>query len=73
MKKDDRVVMIRSDGFGSEGNIGTIFDQNPMGSNSVVRVNWDNGKSYLHDIRDLRPLDQLENDPNLAFLMKKRG
>lgn len=73
MKEGDRVVMIRSDGFGREGNIGTISDRHPMGSDSVVRVDWDNGNSYLHDIRDLRSLDKLENNPNLAFLIKKKG
>ena len=73
--KNIRVIMRRSDGFGKKGWVGTLSNDNTRygnGSGSTVRVKWDIGKSYLHDINDLKFMDDGKIlDPNLAFSMRK--
>lgn len=67
-----RVKMIKSDGWGKEGWTGVITESSDWGGN--IRVKWDNGKSYMHNKRDILITDS--DDPNSLFQLyklKKKG
>lgn len=67
-----RVKMLRSDGWGKEGWTGVITETSDWGGN--IRVKWDNGKSYMHQNRDISIED--DNNPNSLFQLhklKKKG
>jgi len=70
MMEGSRVKMLRPDGWGKKGWTGTARD---VGDGNV-RVSWDNGRSYIHQIRDVIIID--ENNPNSIFQihkLKKKG
>jgi len=67
---DDNVVMVRCDGFGQTGWVGVVTEEKKLDSYNTIRVQWSNGKSYLHEKRSVKRLDEA-NEPNLAFLMRK--
>jgi len=70
--KGDRVVMLRSDGFGRKGWLGVVQEEGPLRSSNTIRIRWDNGRTYLHETRNIQRLDSNETiEPNLAFLMRK--
>ena len=71
MNTGDKVMMISNDGFGKKGWSGVVSER-CTGGESVVRVIWDNGRNYLHEITCLKILGQ-SNDPNVGFLIKKNG
>ena len=71
--ENDRVVMLKDDGFGKKGWIGKVQDEKPWpDSCPIIRVAWDNGSSYLHERRDIAYLDHNRaTEPNLAFSIQK--
>jgi len=73
MKKGTNVMMLTYDGYAKKGQLGVVTDATPLsGSPSVVRVQWANGRSFLHEARHLKEMGTT-TDPNLAFLIQKDG
>jgi hypothetical protein len=69
-KKDDRVIMIKSDPWAKTGWIGTVAYHTPK--NDGVRIMWDNGCFTYHNEENLDFLDDHNNDPNILFMIQKR-
>lgn len=67
-KKGDKVMMLRSDGWAKKGWAGTIHKQENV---SLVYIDWDNGKKLCHNRRDIALASEID-DPNIAFLMRKK-
>jgi len=63
--------MLKNDGFGKKGWLGAISNDKPMSEGDIIRVKWDNGKSYLHRSNVIQLTDSV-CDPNQAFLIRKR-
>lgn len=71
--KGKRVKMTVDDTWARPGWIGVVTEQSNDGQN--VRVKWDNGKSLMHQVRNMILLNE-EGDPNIAFQIhkfKKKG
>ena len=71
--KGCRVKMIIDDTWARPGWLGVVKEQSKNGQ--TVRVKWDNGKSLMHQVKNMILLDE-EGDPNVAFQIhkfKKKG
>ena len=62
-----RAKMLKDDGWGKMGWIGTIKERSVGSVN--VRIKWDNGKSYMHLMKNIVIVD--DSNPNTAFQLKK--
>jgi len=60
--------MLTDDTWAKPGWTGVITSKSIDGSN--VRVNWDNGKSFIHMRKHMVVIDPAD-DPNVAFQIRK--
>ncbi len=68
----DKVMMLINDGFGRKGWIGEVIQEDAMSDASLVRVHWNNDRSYLHTRSSVVYLNHNPViEPNLAFLIRK--
>jgi len=65
-----RVMMKISDPWASKDWTGTVISN---GNSEGALVSWDAGSSYWHQTEKLLVIESQVNDPNLAFVLYKKG
>jgi hypothetical protein len=69
-KENDKVLMLKNDGWATKGWIGVIPPQKLTPRYGGIRVCWSNGEELRHSKKDLRILNK-NDDPNIAFYLSK--